>query len=112
MQVALDLVENVLRGPTEENCAGLGVLALCEVGEVLVTELGDLEQAALCTNVGRSCGEDGVDDGSTGCSCDTVVVCLADTTDSCDIGLDEEVLGEVCKVLVIYRYHWEIVAYR
>lgn len=95
MQVALDFVQDVLRGPTEKNRTGFGVLALCEVGEVLVAELGDLEETTLGTNVGRGCGEDGVDDCGTGGSCDTVVVRLADTADSCDVGLDEEVLREI-----------------
>jgi hypothetical protein len=97
VQVALDLVQDVLGGTAQQDRAGLGVLALCEVGEVLVAKLGDLEQTALCTDVGRLCGEDGVDDGGTGCACDTVVVCLADTADGCYVGLDEEVLGEVCQ---------------
>ena len=100
MQVALDLVQDILRGTAEQDCAGLGVLALGEVCEVFVAKLRDLEQTALCTDVGRGCGEDGIDDGGASGSCDTVVVCLANTTDSCDIGLDKEVLCKICLALV------------
>jgi hypothetical protein len=102
VQVALDLVQYVLRGSTEQNGTGLGVLALCEVGEVLVAELGDLKETTLGTNVGGGCGEDRVDDGGTGCSCDTVVVCLADTADGRDISLDEEMLCKIWMLLVCF----------
>ena len=95
MKVALDLIQNVLGGATEQDCAGLGVLALREVGEVLVTELGDFEKTALGANVGGGGGEDGVDNGGTGCTGNTVVVCFADTADGGDVGLDKEVL---CKI--------------
>lgn len=103
MQVAFDLVQNVLRRTAEQNGAGLGVLALCEVGEVLVAELGDLEKAALCTDVGCGCGEDRVDDGGAGGSCDTVVVCLTDTADRCDVGLDKVMLGKIWMTFSIAR---------
>lgn len=112
MQVALNLIENILRRSTKEDRAGLGILALCEVGKVLVAELGDLEQATLCTNVGWGCGEDGVDDSSSSGSCDTVVVCLANTADGCDISLDEEVLSKVYTVLATHRFHELTVTYR
>lgn len=112
VQVALNLVQNVLGRAAEQDGAGLGVLALCEVGEVLVTKLGNLEQTALRTDVGRLCGEDGVDDGGTGGSCDTVVVCLADTANGCDISLDKEVLGEVCGLLAKDIRNWAKSTYR
>ena len=105
MQVALNLVQNVLGGSAEQDGASLGVLAFCEVSEVLVTELGDLEQTALGTNVGGGCGEDRVDDGGTGGSCDTVVVCLAYTADSCDVGLNKEMLCKIWLTLVMLLYN-------
>ena len=43
LEVALHLVEDILGSPAEENGAGLGVLALLDEGEVLVTDLTDLE---------------------------------------------------------------------
>ena len=43
LEVALNLVEDILGGPAEQNGAGLGVLALLDEGEVLVTDLTDLE---------------------------------------------------------------------
>jgi hypothetical protein len=95
VQVALDLVQDVLRRAAEQDRAGLRVLALCEVGEVLVTKLGDLEKTALGTNVGGGGSEDGVDDGGASGTGNTVVVCFADTADGCDVGLDEEVLCEI-----------------
>ena len=58
MQVALDLVQDILRGTAEQDSACLGVLAFCEVGEVLIAKLGNLEQTALCTNIRRGCSED------------------------------------------------------
>jgi hypothetical protein len=95
VQVALNLVQDVLGGAAEEDCACLGVLALCEVGEVLVTELGDFEKTALGANVGGSGSKDRVDNGGASCAGDTVVVCFANTADGCDVGLDEVVLCEI-----------------
>jgi len=52
LQVALDLVEDVLGGSAQQNRAGLGVAALGKEGEVLVADLADLEEAAVRADVG------------------------------------------------------------
>ena len=43
LEVPLDLVEDVLGGSTKENGAGLRVLAVLDEGEVLVTDLANLQ---------------------------------------------------------------------
>jgi hypothetical protein len=101
VQVALDLIQDILRGAAEQDSACLGVLAFCEVGEVLVAKFGNLEQTALCTDIRRGRSEDRVDNGGTGGSCDTVVVRLADAANGCDVGLDEVVLGKIYLTLVV-----------
>jgi hypothetical protein len=101
VQVALNLVQDILRGTAEQDSASLGVLAFCEVGEVLVTKFGNLEQTALCTDIRGGCSEDRVDNGGTGGSCDTVVVRLANAANGCDVGLDEVVLGKIYLKLVV-----------
>lgn len=96
MEVALDLVEHVLRRTPEENRAGLGVLALGEEGEVLVANLLDLEEAALRADVGLLDVLDAVDDGGARGAGDAVVVRLSDATESRDVGLDEVMLRKIC----------------
>jgi hypothetical protein len=98
VEISFDLVQDIFRRAAEKNCASLGVFALCEESEVFVANLGDLEEAALSTNVGLGCGEDGVDDGSTGGTSNTVVVRFPDTADCCDVVLDEVVLSEICVI--------------
>lgn len=96
VQVALDLVEHVLRRTPEEYRASLGVLALGQEGEVLVADLLDLEQAALRADVGLLDVVDAVDDSGTRGAGNTVVVRLPDTAKSRDVGLDEVVLRQIC----------------
>ena len=95
MQISLNLVENVFRRTSQHDGTGLGVLALCEEGEVFVTDLGDFEQTALGTDVGGNGGKDRVDNSCTCRTCNTVVICLANAADSGDVGLDKVVLREV-----------------
>lgn len=95
VEVSLDLVQNILGRASQQNCAGLGILALGEEREVLVTNLGDLEKPTLGSDIRGSGREDGVDNGSAGCTRNTVVVCFPDTADSCDVVLDEEMLCEI-----------------
>mmetsp|Transcript_121343 Transcript_121343/g.288294 ORF Transcript_121343/g.288294 Transcript_121343/m.288294 type:complete len:320 (-) Transcript_121343:555-1514(-) len=47
MQVALDLVQHVPGGTTQNNGASFWILALCQEGEVFLPDLLDLEAAAL-----------------------------------------------------------------
>ncbi len=46
-----DLVQYVLAGPPQDDGASLGVLALYQVGEVLITYLTDLKQATPSADV-------------------------------------------------------------
>lgn len=73
--------------------------AFREEGEVFVADFGDFEQAALCADIRCLDGPDIVDDGCSGCACDTVVVCLADTADGSNIGLNKVMLGEICELV-------------
>jgi hypothetical protein len=95
VQIPLNLVQNVFRGSPEQDSACLWVRALCEEGEVLVTNLGNLEKTALSTNVRSGSGEYRVYDCRTCRTSDTVVVCLADSADGGDVGFDKVVLCEI-----------------
>jgi hypothetical protein len=77
------------------------VLALSEEGEVLVANLGDLEEAALGADVGLLQGADVVDDGRTGRARYAVVVGLAEPADCGDVCLDEVVLGKIWRVRAV-----------
>lgn len=94
-EVTVNLVQNVLAGPAEQDRARLGVLAFGQEGEVLVADLADLEEAALGAHVGFLQFLRRVDNGGAGCAGDTVVVSLADTAEGCDACLHEEMLCEV-----------------
>jgi hypothetical protein len=61
----------------------------------LVTELFNVEHAAFRSDVGISQVLDSVDNSSSDCSGDTVVVGLSYTTESGDVGLEQVVLCEV-----------------
>ena len=52
LEVALDLVEDVFGGATEEDGAGFGDFALADEGEVFVADLFDFEEAAMGPDVG------------------------------------------------------------
>ena len=94
-KVALDLVKNVLGRAAEKDGAGLGVLALGEEAKVLVANLLNLEQTAPSADVRLLKILHSVDDGGAGRTSYSVVVGLAHTAQGCDVGLDEEVLGEI-----------------
>ena len=51
LQVPLHLIEDVLAGASQQDGTGLGVLALLKEGEILVSNLPDLEQSTVCANV-------------------------------------------------------------
>lgn len=95
LKVALDLVKNVLGRAAEKDGAGLGVLALGEEAKVLVANLLNLEQTAPSADVRFLKILHSVDDGGAGRTSYSVVVGLAHTAQGCDVGLDEEVLGEI-----------------
>lgn len=95
MEVSLDLIQNIFRRPAQQDRACLGILALCQEGEVFITDLRNLEEPTMGTDVGGCCGENGVDDCCTSCTSNAVVVRLADTANSSDIVFDEEMLCEI-----------------
>jgi len=51
MQVSLDLIEDILGGTSENDGASGWVLAFLEEGEIVITDLLDLEDSALCSNI-------------------------------------------------------------
>ena len=95
LQVALNLVKDILGGAAQQDCAGLRGLALAHECEVLITNLLNLEQSAPGTNIRLLDVIDTVDDSSTACTGDTVVIRLSHTAEGCDVGLHQEVL---CKI--------------
>lgn len=95
LEVTLDLVEDVLRGATQKDGAGLGRLAFPHEGEVFISDLFDLKQTALGTNVGFLDIVHAVDDRCASGSGNTVVVRLSHTAESCDVGSGKEVLSKV-----------------
>ena len=105
LEVALNLIENILGRTTEQNSAGLGVLALGEVGEVFVADLLNLEQAAPRADIGVLEILDPVDDGGAGGAGYSVVIGLADTAEGADVVLEEVVLGKIYRKLVCLECH-------
>ena len=110
-EVAVDLVQDVLRRPAQEDRARLRRRALGEEGEVpgesivrgaiqwkgvwryvLVADLFNVEETALCADVGFAQVLDAVDDGGADSTSDTVVVRLPYSPDRRDVRLVEEVL--------------------
>ena len=100
LQVTVDLVEDVLARPTEQDCARLGRNTLVKEREVLVTELLDVEQPAPCADIGLSEVVDAVDNDSADSTCDAVVVALADTAQCGDASLEKMVLRKVADALL------------
>lgn len=100
LEVALDLVEDVLGPTAEEDGAGLGILALLEEGEPLLPDLAHLEQAALGAEVGLLDLVGPADDGGAGGAGHPVVVRLAEAAEGRDAGLGEVVLGQVGHALL------------
>ena len=43
--------ENLFAGPSEENCAGLGVFAFSDECKVLISNFLDFQQACSCSNI-------------------------------------------------------------
>jgi hypothetical protein len=95
LQVALNLVQDILGRTTQQNCAGLRGLALAHECEVLVTNLLNLKETAAGTNIGLLDVVDTVDDGGATGTGNTVVVGLPHTAEGCDVSLHQEVL---CKI--------------
>jgi hypothetical protein len=95
LQIAFDLVENVLGRTSEEDCASLGVLAFGEEGEVLVANLFDFEEAALGAHVGVLDVLDSVYDGGASGTGYSVIVRLAHSAEGRYVGLHEVMLSQV-----------------
>ena len=87
LEVALDLVQDVLGGAPEQDGAGLGVLALLDEGEVLVADLPDLEETRAQPDVllGDLVGP--VHDGGAAGPGHSQVVGLSEPSDHGDVGL-------------------------
>lgn len=100
LQVPLDLIENVLGATSQENGACLGVLALNEVREVLVTDLLDLKKSAFGTDVGLLDLVGSVDNLSAGDSSHSLVVGLSDSSDDRDVVLQQVMGGDVADPLL------------
>lgn len=98
LQVPLNLVQDILRRSSQKNRAGLGVLAFGQEGEVFITNLLNLKEAAAGSDVGFLDIFDTVDDRGTSSTGDTVVVCLPDTSNGCHVVLDKEML---CQIYVL-----------
>mmetsp|Transcript_17104 Transcript_17104/g.49578 ORF Transcript_17104/g.49578 Transcript_17104/m.49578 type:complete len:482 (+) Transcript_17104:407-1852(+) len=99
-EVALHLVEHVLGRAAQEDGARLRVLAVHEEGEVLLPDLGHLEEAAARAHVRLFNLLWAVHDGGSAGAGDAVVVRLAHAAEHGDARLDEEVLREVGHALL------------
>lgn len=97
LQIALNLIEHVFGGTSEENGARLGGLAFGEEGEVLVTDLFNLEEAALGAHIGLLQILNTINNGGACGSRYPVVVCLAHTPEGGNVGFHEVVLCQVYK---------------
>src|SRR3569833_2688552 len=95
LQIPLDLVEDVLGWPSQEDRASLGGLALGKKGEVLVSDLLDLEQTALRANVRLLKILYTVYDGGSGRPGYPVVIRLAHPAQSRDIRLHQVMLRKI-----------------
>ena len=95
MEVSFHFVEDVLGGASEDNGTGGGSFALDEEGEVVVADFADVEQSALCSDIGFLDLFGSVDNFGAGYSGDSDVVGFSDTADAGDVAFEEEVLGEV-----------------
>lgn len=79
MDVSLHFIKGILRATSEQNGAGRWVLGFNEVGEVLVADLLDLEQAAVISDIALLDLFWSVDDGGSSNSGDSVVVSLSNS---------------------------------
>lgn len=82
MEVPLHFIEDILGGASQENGAGSWRLALDEVREVLVTNLPDIEQTALSSNIGLLNLLGPVNNLSTGDSGDSDIIGFPDSSDA------------------------------
>lgn len=94
-QVAIDLVQDILAWSTEQDGAGFRSLAFGQEGEVLIADLLDLEQPALRAYVRLLEIVDTVYYGCASCPGDSVVICLSNAAESCDVALEEIMLCEI-----------------
>mmetsp|Transcript_17794 Transcript_17794/g.24610 ORF Transcript_17794/g.24610 Transcript_17794/m.24610 type:complete len:333 (-) Transcript_17794:505-1503(-) len=99
-QVALNFVQNVLGGASEDDGACLGILAVDNKGEVFVSEFLNLEQPCSCANIRLLGLLYAIYDGGATCPSNTVVVCLADAADGGDVVLGKVVHSQVTQPLL------------
>mmetsp|Transcript_26210 Transcript_26210/g.73547 ORF Transcript_26210/g.73547 Transcript_26210/m.73547 type:complete len:209 (+) Transcript_26210:330-956(+) len=100
LQVALHLVEHIPGRTTQDHRARLRVLALSHEGEILVADLLDLEEATLSADHGLYELLSAVANMRTCDPRDAIVVCLSDTPNHRDVGLQKEVLRQVRNTLL------------
>eukprot|EP00968_Pinguiococcus_pyrenoidosus_P015771 scaffold1469_cov257-Pinguiococcus_pyrenoidosus.AAC.4 len=95
LEITLDLIQDVLGPSTEHDGARLGVLALLQEGEVLVSNLAHLEETTTRAEIGLAHLLWTVHNGGANRPGDAVVVRLAQAAESCDACLREVMLGQV-----------------
>jgi len=95
LEVSLDLIKDVLGTSSKKDGTGLGVLALQEVGEVLVSDLSYLEKSAFESDIGFLDLVGSVDDLGSGDSGNTLVVGLSDSSDDRDVVFHQVMGGDV-----------------
>ena len=100
LKVTFDFIEYVLTGSSQQNCTSRRILALLNEREVLFAKLTNLEETASGSDIGFGKFVRTVDDDCTTGASDTIVVGLADTADSRNARLDQEVLGEIGHTLL------------
>ena len=100
LEVALNLVEDVPGSAAEDDGARLGLLAVDEEGEVLLSQLLHLEEARAGADVLLLELLDAVHDGSAGGSRDAVVIRLPHPAKRGDARLAQVVGGEVAESLL------------
>mmetsp|Transcript_41206 Transcript_41206/g.36542 ORF Transcript_41206/g.36542 Transcript_41206/m.36542 type:complete len:366 (+) Transcript_41206:689-1786(+) len=99
LQVSFHFVQDILGGTSEEDGASLGVLAFNHEGEVVITNLSDVEETTLGTNIRFLDFFRSVDDLSTSDSGNSVVISLSDTTNAGDVLLKEVMLSQIRNTL-------------
>ena len=101
LKVALDFVENVLRGTAEDNRASVGLDALSEEREVVVTDLVDLEKSAVSSDIGFLELFGAVNNGGSGGAGNTVVIGLTETAEDGAVSVLEELVeSEIADTLL------------
>mmetsp|Transcript_18397 Transcript_18397/g.46778 ORF Transcript_18397/g.46778 Transcript_18397/m.46778 type:complete len:398 (-) Transcript_18397:289-1482(-) len=94
-KIAFNFVEEVLASATQENSTRSWVFAIRDIGKVLITDFPHFEKTTsgtdiLFPNLFRT-----MNNGCTGCFCNTVCDRLPETTKSSDVRLHQEVLGQI-----------------